>query len=525
MAAKTTLNAKNLETLGPERLAKLLIEISAGNAAVKRRLRLELAGSQSPGELAKEVRKRLTVIARSRSFVDWRGVRALADDLDTQRRAIVGTVGKVDPQEALDLLWRFMALAPSIFERCDDGSGTVIGVFREACSDIGDVAVTARSNPTTVADQAFEALIANGYGQFDGLIAVLAPALGQAGLNHLKQRMIELLNRPVKRPAEKDRAKIGWSSSGPIYADEMAERSRASTVRLALQNIADALGDVDGFIEQYEEETRKVPKIAAEIARRLLSAGRAEEAWQTIAATEHRRRSGGWDWPDFTWEDARIAVLEALGNADAAQAARWECFERSLSSTHLRAYLKRLPDFEDLEAEKKALDYVQRSRNPLHALSFLVSWPALDRAANLVLQHSGEWDGDHYEILTTAADALAGKHPLAATVVLRAMIDFSLTNSRSSRYRHAARHLLDCSSLSSAIEAFRGLEPHDAYSPGCVASMGGRVRFGARSIENWFENASWVEVELSPRIQIALGLGVDAICRRGQTGSSAADHS
>jgi len=26
------------------------------------------------------------------------------------------------------------------------------------------------------------------------------------------------------------------------------------------------LGDVDAFIEQYEEETRKVPKIGAEIA-------------------------------------------------------------------------------------------------------------------------------------------------------------------------------------------------------------------------------------------------------------------
>src|SRR6202047_1000345 len=96
---------------------------------------------------------------------------------------------------------------------------------------------------------------------------------------------------------------------------------------------------------------------------------------------------------------------------------------RSLSSTHLRAYLKRLPDFDDVEAEEKALDYVQRSRNLLQALSFLVSWPALDRAANLVLQRSGELDGDHYEILTRAADALAGKHPLAATMVLRAMFD------------------------------------------------------------------------------------------------------
>ena len=66
MASKSTLNASNLEALGAERLAELLIEISTGNASAKRRLRMELAGSRSPAELAKEVRKRLTTIARSR---------------------------------------------------------------------------------------------------------------------------------------------------------------------------------------------------------------------------------------------------------------------------------------------------------------------------------------------------------------------------------------------------------------------------------------------------------------------------
>ena len=99
----------------------------------------------------------------------------------------------------------------------------------------------------------------------------------------------------------------------------------------------------------------------------------------------------------------------------------------------------------------------------LQGLAFLVSWPDLNRAANFVLQRWDELDGHHYEILTPAADALAGKHPLAATLVLRAMIDFSLRNSRSSRYRHAARHLLDCSSLSSAIEDFGRFESHDDY--------------------------------------------------------------
>jgi Family of unknown function (DUF6880) len=106
-------------------------------------------------------------------------------------------------------------------------------------------------------------LVANDYGQFDGLIGVLTTALGQTGLEHLRQRMIDLSNRPVAKPADKDRVKIGWSSEGPIYADEMAERSCISTVRHALQDIADAMGDADAFIEQFDEQARKVPKIAA----------------------------------------------------------------------------------------------------------------------------------------------------------------------------------------------------------------------------------------------------------------------
>jgi hypothetical protein len=112
-----------------------------------------------------------------------------------------------------------------------------------------------------------------------------------------------------------------------------------------------------------------------------------------------------------------------------------------------------------------ALDYAQRSRNLLQTLSFLVSWPALNRAANLVLQRSDELDGDHCEVLTPAADALSGTHPLATTVALRAMIDFSLKNNRSSRYRYAARHLIDCSSLASA--GVNAGTPWRAY-PSCL---------------------------------------------------------
>jgi len=460
LGSKKTLNAKNLEALGAERLAGLLIEVSTGSAATKRRLRLELAGAESPGEVGKEVRKRLITIARSRSFVDWQNRRALVDDLETQRRAIIEQVAKVDPVEALDLLWRFLALGNSIFERCDDSSGTVIGIFHHACEDLGEIAKTTKTDPKQLADHAFQALTENDYGQYDRLITVLAPALGREGLDHLKGRMGVLSNQPVRKPPERERQVIGWGSGGPIYADETAERFRASTVRLALQEIADVQGDVDAFINQYDEQTRKVPKIAASIAQRLLAAGRVEESWQTIKSTEPRR-SG---WLDFEWEDARIAVLDALGRGEEAQACRWSCFASSLSAAHLRAYLKQLPDFDDVEAEERALDHAQGHKSVLQALSFLVSWPALDRAASLVIRRAAELDGDHFEILTPSADALAGRHPLAATLMLRSMIDFTLARSRSSRYRHAARHLMECASLASSIRDFERFETHEAYA-------------------------------------------------------------
>jgi hypothetical protein len=250
MTARKTLNAKDLEALGAERLAELLVEVSTGNAGVKRRIRLELASLQSPDQVAKEIRKRLSTIARSRSFVDWQNRRDLVDDLEAQRRAIVQQVAKVDPTEGLDLMWRFMALANSVFARCDDSSGTVSSIFHAACHDLGEMAQTAKVSSEELAERTFNTLIDNDCGQYDELIAVLIPALGPTGLDQLKGRFLEFSNVPPERLKDNDRRVVGWGGGGLLYADELAKRHRESVIRLALQEIADAQGDVDAFIAQ-----------------------------------------------------------------------------------------------------------------------------------------------------------------------------------------------------------------------------------------------------------------------------------
>jgi hypothetical protein len=231
---------------------------------------------------------------------------------------------------------------------------------------------------------------------------------------------------------------------------------------LALQQIADAEGDVDAFMDEFEPSDWERPDVATGIALRLLEAGRAEQAWQVIDAVDPARTRGV---PE-AWEHARAEVLRALGRE--AEAADWHraCFRARLSPDHLRAYLKTLPDFDNDEAEEAALAEVAATGDVHKALWFLLEWRAVEAAGALVCHRAEALDGDLYELLGPAAEALADQAPLAATLCLRAMIDFTLGAARSSRYGHAARHLATCDLLASEVDDFSPYAAHGVYVDG-----------------------------------------------------------
>jgi hypothetical protein len=210
-------------------------------------------------------------------------------------------------------------------------------------------------------------------------------------------------------------------------------------------------------------------------------AGRAAEALAALDRVEHARL--GWD--GFGWEEARLDVLEALGRKDEAQAFRWDVFKHRLAPQHLRAYLKRLPDFDDIAAEAKALALAADHADAHVALGFLIHWRALDKAADLVMRRTDELGGNAYELLSPAAAALAEKQPLAATLLLRKMIDFTLREGRSSRYGHAAQHLAQCASLVAGIGDFGKIETHNAYVNAFARFTGGNRASGSRSMSAW----------------------------------------
>jgi hypothetical protein len=463
MPRTPSLNAKVLLALGPERLVELLLELAEGDPAIKRQLKLAVATGTSARDGAAQVRQRLDTIQRSRTFLEHDKRRAMVKELTTHLEAITGPIAKAEPAIALVVLWDFLALGANVLGRCDDSGGMVGELFREAMRRLGPLATAVRPEPLALAEQTFAAYCDNGYGVYDMVIETLAPALGADGLADLQRRFEALAAEPVPVPPRQEWKAVGWGPGGATYAHEREERSRQWTVKAGLQAVAEASGDVDGVIAQYTEKQQRFPRIATELAERLLAAGRPDEALRFLVEGAPNPNS----WPEMAWEATHIKALEAVGRAEEAQQARWNCFARCLDSEVLRAYLAHCPAFEDVEAEERAIALAMAYPNLLQSLAFLLFWPpALGRAAELVVRRRAELHGDHYDLLSPGSEKLSANHPLAATLLLRAMVAFTLTYARSSRYGHAARHLQSCALLSRRISDWGDIPTHDVYLAG-----------------------------------------------------------
>ena len=66
---------------------------------------------------------------------------------------------------------------------------------------------------------------------------------------------------------------------------------------------------------------------------------------------------------------------------------------------------------------------------------------------------------------------------VSATLLLRAMIDDTLEGAKSSRYRHAARHLLECQSLAMVIGDYGTFETNEAFTSRLRASHARKTGF------------------------------------------------
>jgi hypothetical protein len=389
VASLKKVTPENLASLGADRLAQILVAAAQTRPDLKRRLRMELAAEQGADHLVLEVDRRLSSLASSRSKVSWRKRATFVGDLDGLRLLIVDRLAALDRATALDRMWLFMALARPLSARVRDRDGELAAVFLRAAGDSGRLI-----GGTGDSEALAEALLEQPDRWSDWLPALFAaapPGLAASTLAAIQSR----------------------SSSGAASA-------------VIVRRLADATGDVETFQATFSREALGQPLAAAEVARRLLAAGRADEAGRLLEATKpapSRTRAllgglGAAPAPDYGWESVWIDYLEQTGRPDEAQDVRWRSFERSLSVERARAFTRRLPDFDDVEAEGRAFSHAAAHADLERGLAFLMDWPALPEAARMILARADDIRLD--DALTELwADRLRMRHPEAAQILLR----------------------------------------------------------------------------------------------------------
>jgi len=375
----------NLAGLGAERLAQILVEVAQTRVDLKRRLRMELAAGLGPRHLVPEIDKRLAALETSRGHVNWRQKPAVLRDLDALRGLIANRLGDAEPGPAAERLWRFMAAAPATAQRFDDGVDAVDAIYRQAAADLGSLLVS--HDATLAANTVIEHLAREPRIWLRWLPSLLQNAPSALATRALKQGL--------------------YRSSTPGWIP-------------ILRQLADAAGDVEAYRATWSTAALATPPVAVDIANRYLGAGRLEEAGDILrlAAPKSTAAQGRLAAPDFAWETAWIDYLEQTGDVASAQAIRWASFERTLEAERVRAFSSRLTGFEDVEAETRALAFAADHMDAERGLAFLMAWPALAEASQMILARGDELriDPDRAELW---AAKLRRRFAPAALVLLR----------------------------------------------------------------------------------------------------------
>ena len=444
--ARTTIEITReaLVGLGVERLAAMLVEHASADGSLARKLQLALAAGAGEDSLIKPLARRIGELGRDDRFIGWNEASSFAREIDQIRATVVDDLAPRAPRLGADLLADLVHTSGEVFERADDSGGAIGDVYREMVEDWGRVwsRIPGR-RPEALAATVLREFRDDDYGVKGGIIAAFADALGESGLEALRGLLeAEIEKLPVPQP----KAEGGWGHERFALTRGLAE-------------VADARHDVDGYVEAVslggDPERR-----AIEVARRMLAAGRPDEALDWLDRAGGGRHGSG-QAGDI---DLRIEALEALGRDAEAQAARWDWFGRTLSLEHFRDYVERIPAEERRRWTDRAVAAAEeRHQDVGSALRFLTRIDETEAAERLVLTRAKEIDGHLYFVLRPVAEALAPAHPLGAVILYRAMASAVLGAARSKSYGYAARDLLQAGRLAGRVTDWNGLPDHEEF--------------------------------------------------------------
>jgi hypothetical protein len=182
------INKDALVRAGAEKLADILLSLY-NHLDLQQPMDILLAGLEDdPLKMSALIREEIARFDHATGFIDYRGIRALAQVLDQLRRMIVENLYAKSPELARDCLLEFLDLHETLFNRTDD-NGIVGDVFQEACKDLGFICAALNIPDADMVELIYDKCIHDPFGIYNDILDACQIALTPQGLQLLQEKI------------------------------------------------------------------------------------------------------------------------------------------------------------------------------------------------------------------------------------------------------------------------------------------------------------------------------------------------
>ena len=144
-----------------------------------------------------------------------------------------------------------------------------------------------------------------------------------------------------------------------------------------------------------------------------------------------------------------------------------------------------LPEGERAELRTRACAEAMTNPDVAAAAELLFELNEPKLADKLIIERAAELNGGFYGSLTSLVEKARNEGCfLAATLILRALLDAILKRAYAKAYGHGARYLRALQELGSRIDDYRGHPTHEVYEKTLRLAHGRKTSFWARFLES-----------------------------------------
>ncbi len=426
----TEILRRKLVALGPEQLADVLLKVSVGNEEIQNVVERLLSTDE---ENLQRFKHRLSALKRSDEFYSWRQTSMFEHKLESILQDV--DMDNPDSKSSLEALALFYESDGEIFKKCDDSGGSIGMIFTCSAAKLFRHHASRCEDKDWISDLILKINTENGYGVRSCLFERLFEYMSESDVRSLAAK-VENLAQKAKRELDKyDR----WS---------------------ALKKIAFQLQDPDLYERAHQLGFGKPDDSSLmDLARIYKSIGEYDKALSIIESIDGSSiylRDG---------KEMRLELYRKLGRTEMVHQILLEEFRNRRSVEGLSRLFAFIPKEDRDIFLKEEVETILNSKSFSPAnLAFLVETEHyLDAEEYLIKLRSQVGGLGFFELLPVARKLEDNNRFVGATIVYRALIDYTLQRARTKEYGKAVDHFRRLDLLSKKVRNWREICDHKEY--------------------------------------------------------------